>query len=54
LRKKYPWIIVFSHHPFYCSNVSKEGDCSAENKEYRDLYEDIFMEYGVDLGLQAH
>jgi len=51
-RAKRPWIIVFAHHPLYCSN---HGDyCNIDAPLVREAFEDIFMTYGVDMFIGAH
>ena len=42
------WTVVLSHHPIY--SAGKDRD----NAEYRKAVEPLFLEYGVDLVLQAH
>jgi 3',5'-cyclic AMP phosphodiesterase CpdA len=55
-RKLRPWIVVLGHRPLYCSG--KGGfvghDCGVLAQYLRDKLEDIYVENGVDLVLQAH
>ena len=43
------WIIVYYHQPMYTSKTNHEGLAP-----FRDLYHNLFNEYGVDLVLQGH
>jgi hypothetical protein len=47
-RKKTPWIIAMSHRPMYSSEVS------SYQKDLRDAFQDLFLEYNVDLYLAGH
>jgi len=49
-RSKTPWIIVTMHNPWYCSNVNHYG----AGWKMRDVYEDLFYQYKVDLTLNGH
>lgn len=57
-RKKTPWLIAVYHRPFYCSNA--DGDeCTSiplnwPTNPLRVDLEPLFMEYGVDIGIEAH
>jgi hypothetical protein len=52
-RKLQPWIIAFHHRNLYCSN-SDELQCGIFAKILRDLLEDIYYKYKVDLVIAAH
>ncbi|KAJ6110923.1 hypothetical protein N7486_003158 [Penicillium sp. IBT 16267x] len=43
-----PWIIVMGHRPMYSSQVS------SYQKEIRLAFEDLFLEFGVDLFVAGH
>jgi predicted phosphodiesterase len=43
------WIIVYLHQPMYTSKTHHEG-----LESFRDLYHNLFNEYGVDLVLAGH
>lgn len=47
-RKKTPWIFVLSHRPMYSSEFSKY------QLNVRDAFEEIFLEYGVDVYIAGH
>lgn len=47
-RKKTPWVIAMSHRPMYAT----EG--GGYQSAMRSAFEDLFLEYGVDLYLSGH
>jgi hypothetical protein len=51
-RKNRPWIIVYGHRPFYCSNPGE--DCGSYAQYLLDKLEDLFMKYNVDVVFSAH
>lgn len=51
-RKVTPWIIVFGHRPFYCSNG--DDDCGIEAGVLRLAVESLLNQYKTDLVLMAH
>ncbi|KAI6190369.1 Purple acid phosphatase [Aphelenchoides bicaudatus] len=59
-RLKRPWIVSFQHRPFYCSNSNSYECESFENTLVRVGFEDmpgledLFVEYGMDLGFWGH
>eukprot|EP01125_Pyxidicula_operculata_P008375 TRINITY_DN2816_c0_g1_i1.p2 TRINITY_DN2816_c0_g1~~TRINITY_DN2816_c0_g1_i1.p2 ORF type:complete len:508 (+),score=89.11 TRINITY_DN2816_c0_g1_i1:1814-3337(+) len=54
-RKATPWIIVFGHRPFYCSNGNgKDTDCGIFGSFLRQRAEALFNTYKVDIVLGAH
>ena len=53
-RNKVPWIVVYTHHPFLCSDIIKEDRCAREAPHYRAQMEDMFQQYGVDLFVSGH
>ncbi|CAG9322165.1 unnamed protein product [Blepharisma stoltei] len=59
-RNERPWIIVMTHHPLYCSydffrhSVERNIVCGADTWFFRDKFEDIFYEQGVDMFLAGH
>jgi hypothetical protein len=46
------WIVVYLHQPVYCTTCTalSQSDANA----FRDVYQPLFDEYGVDLVLQGH
>lgn len=40
-----PWIIVYAHHPMYCSNSGEY--CALDAPVVQEALEGILMEYGV-------
>jgi len=62
-RAERPWIVVFGHRPFYCTNTYKgKTNCSADGDYIRDGWspdynqglEDVLHDYGVDVAIWAH
>lgn len=51
-RKNRPWIVVYGHRPFYCSNPGI--DCGQYAQYLRDKLEDAFIKYDVDVVFSAH
>ena len=51
-RKIRPWIINFSHFPFYCSDDSNPT-CDSHDNSFKKL-DDIIHKYNVDLFINAH
>jgi len=51
-RTRYPWVVVYGHRPFYCSNSN--DDCSVMATVLRDALEDVFFKYRVNVVLEAH
>ncbi|CAG9317709.1 unnamed protein product [Blepharisma stoltei] len=50
-----PWIIVTSHHAFYCSvNHALSPECGVQSYLYNALFEEMWNYYGVDLFLEGH
>ncbi|CAG9326871.1 unnamed protein product [Blepharisma stoltei] len=50
-----PWIIVATHHAFYCSVEHVfSRECWEESALYNSLFEDIWNHYGIDLILEGH
>lgn len=47
------WKIVFMHRPLYCSDDSKDT-CVEEAEKLRSLFEDIFIEFNVDMVIAGH
>jgi len=52
-RTERPWIIMYGHRPFYCTNTDSVA-CGPEAKYYRNLIEPMMYEYQVDLVITAH
>lgn len=50
-RTKTPWIIVAGHRPWYLSKKNETGTICWSCK---DVFEPLFLEYGVDLYLSGH
>lgn len=50
-RAKTPWIIVGGHRPWYLSYANKSATICWDCK---DVFEPLFLEYGVDLYLSGH
>ncbi|EDQ85642.1 uncharacterized protein MONBRDRAFT_11688 [Monosiga brevicollis MX1] len=53
-RDKVPWIVAFTHHPFYCSSSTEPGRCGPEMDNFLEAFEDVFHQYGVDLFTSGH
>ncbi|KAI6189962.1 Purple acid phosphatase [Aphelenchoides bicaudatus] len=59
-RAQRPFIVVYQHRPFYCSNTNSFECGSFENTLIRTGFEEmpgleqLFMQYGVDLGFFGH
>ncbi|CAD8134668.1 unnamed protein product [Paramecium pentaurelia] len=51
-REKVPWIIVYTHYPIYCS--APNSDQCLNNFNYLSAFEDLFVQYNVDLYLSGH
>ncbi|CAK72337.1 unnamed protein product (macronuclear) [Paramecium tetraurelia] len=51
-REKVPWIIVYTHYPIYCA-VPKNDQC-INNFKYLSAFEDMLVEFKVDLYLSGH
>lgn len=50
-----PWVIMYGHRPFYCSNIGGSAiPCTVEAKEYRKWIEPLIQQYHVDLVVTAH
>eukprot|EP00122_Pirum_gemmata_P014079 Pgem_evm1s13118 len=47
-RNNVPWIVVSGHRPFY--SVNQKEEC----QECREAFEQLFINYGVDLYLSGH
>ncbi|XP_026331992.1 acid phosphatase type 7-like [Hyposmocoma kahamanoa] len=64
-RKKRPWIIMYGHHPMYCSgmNFKSKNQCynvptrvGGDLPGFKDNFaiEPLLMKYGVDIAIWAH
>ncbi|CAI4222936.1 unnamed protein product [Auanema sp. JU1783] len=59
-RENTPWLIIFQHRPFYCSNDNSAECKSFENRLVREGWldmpglEGLFLQSGVDLGFYGH
>lgn len=54
-RKVVPWVVVFTHHAFYCTDLITESSrCGPEAATYHSQYEELFHQHGVDLHLAGH
>ena len=63
-REEVPWIITFSHKPFYCSldfrysmkegDLANNDDCSAQTILTRAAYEELFFRHKVDAVVAGH
>lgn len=53
-RDKVPWIVVYTHHPFYCSDLLTVDRCMKQAPHYRAQLEDAFKQYGVDVFVSGH
>lgn len=47
------WRIAYMHRPMYCSMINPD-DCIKDSEKLRILFEEIFIEYNVDLVLTGH
>lgn len=47
------WKIVYMHRPMYCSKINSK-DCTEDTDKLRELFENIFFKYSVDLVLTGH
>lgn len=57
-REEFPWVVVVAHKPLYCS-INKASSmimqaCVLHARVMRDGFEDIFLQYQVDLGIFGH
>ena len=50
-RTKTPWIIAAGHRPWY---INAQNDSSDVCWECKDVFEPLFLQYGVDLVLSGH
>lgn len=54
-RKNVPWLVVFTHHAFYCTDLITENTrCGPEAATYHSQYEELFHDNGVDLHIAGH
>eukprot|EP00730_Choanoeca_flexa_P015336 TRINITY_DN7022_c0_g1_i4.p1 TRINITY_DN7022_c0_g1~~TRINITY_DN7022_c0_g1_i4.p1 ORF type:complete len:431 (+),score=109.33 TRINITY_DN7022_c0_g1_i4:23-1294(+) len=53
-RDQVPWIVVFTHHPFYCTSILDPERCTTQMDHFLDAYEDMFHEYKVDVFTSGH
>lgn len=69
-RDEQPWLLAFTHHPFYCSidyqqplgeyfledgqRVTHNVNCGEQADRMKNELEDIFYEGGLDVHFQAH
>lgn len=54
-RDAVPWIVVFTHHPFYCSDtLTAKTRCGSEMDHYLAQFEDMFKDMGVDVFIGGH
>ena len=51
-RAKRPWIIVYAHHPMYCSNSGEY--CVLDAPVVQEALEGILMQYGVRIYIQPY
>ena len=51
-RNKQPWIIAYTHRPFYCS-YPNDSDCANNSKIFAE-FEDLLIKYDVDLVIGGH
>ena len=52
-RAEQPWIVVYGHHPLYCSNLS-EDDCFFEDSVVRTHLDPLLTKYKVDIYFSGH
>jgi len=50
-RKEQPWIIVYTHRPFYCSHPDE--DCNTNAQRFKE-FDDLLQKYNVDLVVVGH
>ena len=60
-REKYPWLVVYDHHPMYCSpdtptllRYGRDDDCGDEAEQIRGIFEDLWNENKVDFVINSH
>jgi len=57
-RSRYPWVILYGHRPFYCSNSNENQnlnfDCGLEASYLRNQVEAVVNKYNVDVIFTAH
>mmetsp|Transcript_12097 Transcript_12097/g.23024 ORF Transcript_12097/g.23024 Transcript_12097/m.23024 type:complete len:443 (+) Transcript_12097:3-1331(+) len=57
-RHAYPWLIVGSHHPLYCSvdwlDLYPNEDCYDRAQFLRSMLEELFLKYKVDVYFSGH
>ena len=54
-RRARPWIVAFTHHPMYCSDLLTERTrCQKEAYKYREDLEQLFLENKLDLHISGH
>jgi len=54
-RAKQPWIVMWTHHPMYCSDlVTWEDRCLDNAAQYRGQIEKMMVAANVDLHLSGH
>ena len=51
-RDKQPWIIAYTHRPFYCS-FGNDPDCNKNHIRFSE-FEDLLVKYNVDLVAAGH
>jgi len=51
-RENQPWIIVYTHRPFYCSRP-RDASCASNSEKFSD-FEALLVKYGVDLVVSGH
>jgi len=52
-RAQRPWIIVYSHRPIYCSDMTERDDCAQNSVRFSSI-EDLLYKYAVDLYFSGH
>jgi len=52
-RKNRPWIIAYGHRPMYCSDDDDDA-CTKNQNSWKNDLEKLFMDYKVDVVLEAH
>ena len=55
-RSHTPWLVVGGHRPFYIDSTSKGKPDSDQTvaDDLRSAFEDLFLQYSVDLTLHGH